>query len=1519
MKKRIISSLLVVCLVIIAFFGSSNLGHSVEADEKTTFSIVEATSKEKGSSDIGYLYHGFDKKDKVKELSEQLVKADEKQAKKIRKELVPLISMSFVDYKYDFKEYVYDFNEQGNEEVEGYNVNSVFRPAVSGYIEGINKQGEIIKKPVYTKYYTEYKKLLNEGSNSCIKVKASLKEQNTDVTFEYTVKESDFKKALDGKSVSIKTSSDLTVNDVERVDLVYLDDDATLSKEVANKIFERVKDRKLLCFFNKDTSLVTKEKLTVTDKLKILLSLGYPNSISALLSLVSGNDEITDWVGSFDSFASSDDKKGLADTYLKYVTNQTDNEKREKEVLALGINNESLSDDVVSHNVVSVNNFLTTTEIESSNANSETKETNLYKIYKELFNKKEQKNNKTSINLLEVEPCNSFFTDDEWRLKLSGKLHYVDLTKNLNVTRMQSKEFASFKGNLNEEFDYVYIGSKYDTMSHEIATTSETKWITFDRVNSSYYTLDQIGCTEKKESFIIPFNFEDCENSDTIIDKDFRNYSISSVNIYMDINGKPYYAMTWIPYLGDSSKNNYHSGVSIKNGYVIGEDGKLYEKSKLDLVGYVGLTVNDNTFSLTFGDGYVVLHNLKVYINKKPYILRLVTSTNNFKDTSIRTKYLTKGGILSLLADEKSYSLINPFTMADETDWKISTERNLYCDYSAKFNDYSDLNIQENFKYFPDDFSKYTKKSKYIKSISSSGNYNEKISFSAYKNTDENDIRVTDAAITRKVYYAMDDTQIGSDHNLNEDLTQGTTYYLIDFSKKSSLAYKQYNNNKDNYNTTDITLSGYNTKQTLFTEQELKDLGFKIEDTLYLDTDKTPIKFVVDDKNNYIGRVRKKVIKSTKLFRIYILPVTNGETTKIPTVYNDSTMNGTLYNHIGDLFEVKSGKQRVSGNDISKKNLEDLESYKGTILGSEELFTDTNEIEETAFDKDSYAYQLFKDDKVKNIIETTEKDFAKVKDDLQISNVNNDSENFSFDFIYKSNNTGRLKSNLFIDFNSDGLCDMSTDSFSITDEQGNFVNEKNISPNVNYHVVTNFTDEELAKLHGYVRWKFDVNALQIQDGYFYQLSKKLNIKVLQIGQTKLSLDKDLLNLENYEFYFTYKPVSDLNNLKIDKSTVIEEMTKEKIRLNDYNILVLTDDVDTKQIKALVKFFNDSGKMVIYTKGSLSNQKTNVVDLFRTTLNQDRFGSYATDNYTDKLTKQNAKDALSEIFILQNADTSKNKYYIYNGVTKDNLSGYLSNKTKKVKPINKGQILSYPYEITDYNGITLESEDFQYNIQNEKTNVWLTLGNQVKDSNSLLDINYGDTYNNAYCYNTTKSIYVGLNGVNWNKDEQKLFINALVFAYHPDAILPDVYLLNEYSDKVDAENATAYVDYSMQAEYSELKNNVNIAKELEPLSIVNLDGKSLLKLDFYVKENDIVNETDVTLESKMSILSKVETKPVYSNKVCAKIVDNQVTFYVDITGLDDNKGTNEVTLTTKVGGKEKQYKVLLAKRDLLDIR
>ena len=377
-------------------------------------------------------------------------------------------------------------------------------------------------------------------------------------------------------------------------------------------------------------------------------------------------------------------------------------------------------------------------------------------------------------------------------------------------------------------------------------------------------------------------------------------------------------------------------------------------------------------------------------------------------------------------------------------------------------------------------------------------------------------------------------------------------------------------------------------------------------------------------------------------------------------------------------------------------------------------------------------------------------------------------------------------------------------------------------------------------------------------------------------------------------------------------------------MNDYNILVLTDDVDIKQIKSLVNFFNDSGKMVIYTKDSLSNQKTNIVDLLRTTLNQDRFGSYATNNYTDKLTKQNAKDALSEMFILQNVDTSKNKYYIYKGITKDNLSGYLANQTNKVKQINQGQILSYPYEISDYNGLTLESEDFQYNIQNEQTNVWLTLGNQGKDSKSLYDINYGDTYNNAYCYNTTKSIYVGLKGVNWNKDEQKLFINALVFAYRPDASLPDVYLLNEYSDKVDAENATAYIDYSMQAEYSELKNNdtdKNIVRDLEPLSIVSFDGKQLLELDFYIKEKDIVNDTDVTLESNMSISSKVEPNIVYANKVNGTVVDNKVRFFVDITDLDKDieKGNNEVILKTKVGGKEKSYTVLLAKRDLLDIR
>ena len=95
MKKRIISSLLVVCLVIIAFFGTGNLSQPVKADKKTTFSIVEITNKEKDSSDIWYLYDGFDKTKKVKELSEQFVKSSDK---KIKKELVPLISMFFVAY-----------------------------------------------------------------------------------------------------------------------------------------------------------------------------------------------------------------------------------------------------------------------------------------------------------------------------------------------------------------------------------------------------------------------------------------------------------------------------------------------------------------------------------------------------------------------------------------------------------------------------------------------------------------------------------------------------------------------------------------------------------------------------------------------------------------------------------------------------------------------------------------------------------------------------------------------------------------------------------------------------------------------------------------------------------------------------------------------------------------------------------------------------------------------------------------------------------------------------------------------------------------------------------------------------------------------------------------------------------------------------------------------------------------------------------------------------------------------------
>ena len=138
-------------------------------------------------------------------------------------------------------------------------------------------------------------------------------------------------------------------------------------------------------------------------------------------------------------------------------------------------------------------------------------------------------------------------------------------------------------------------------------------------------------------------------------------------------------------------------------------------------------------------------------------------------------------------------------------------------------------------------------------------------------------------------------------------------------------------------------------------------------------------------------------------------------------------------------------------------------------------------------------------------------------------------------------------------------------------------------------------------------------------------------------------------------------------------------------------------------------------------------------------------------------------------------------------------------------------------------------------------------------------------------------------------------------------------------KLDKESMTRNSKKFFQEKIKEYSKKYNVNDY--DYYIVSFDGKQLLELDFYIKEKDIVNDTDVTLESNMSISSKVEPNIVYANKVNGTVVDNKVQFFVDITDLDKDieKGNNEVILKTKVGGKEKSYTVLLAKRDLLDIR
>ena len=144
----------------------------------------------------------------------------------------------------------------------------------------------------------------------------------------------------------------------------------------------------------------------------------------------------------------------------------------------------------------------------------------------------------------------------------------------------------------------------------------------------------------------------------------------------------------------------------------------------------------------------------------------------------------------------------------------------------------------------------------------------------------------------------------------------------------------------------------------------------------------TQIKLITDKvTNKKVGYIYSDyTVEAHTPYRMYITPSETPPKRKIETVYNDTKLDGTLYNHIGDVLQLGNSANRnqynysgitfksnefdftrLSGNDLSLKNYNQLIAFAKSgklLLFSHDFYNEDGSIDDTILDPYSYVYKL---------------------------------------------------------------------------------------------------------------------------------------------------------------------------------------------------------------------------------------------------------------------------------------------------------------------------------------------------------------------------------------------------------------------------------------------------------------------------------------------------------------------------------------------------------------------------------
>lgn len=664
------------------------------------------------------------------------------------------------------------------------------------------------------------------------------------------------------------------------------------------------------------------------------------------------------------------------------------------------------------------------------------------------------------------------------------------------------------------------------------------------------------------------------------------------------------------------------------------------------------------------------------------------------------------------------------------------------------------------------------------------------------------------------------------------------------------------------------------------------------------------------DLNGLIGGVNQKY--ATKLWYTQS-DVVN---TKKWSMFDEKS-SGYQYSDGNVESEKGNYVEYLSENDITNKRAKEVLE----LINSGQLVYMSNKILNDSNLADSKLHKNFKDINKDNFIKFNSISSSRIKNDYNalIKSKGNDMPNLSvvqgpksdsdsmatgllenrnMEFIFTAEGVSEDSNvSLYLDYNGDGL--FKENEYALPDLNTKLSSLQKDGNN-QYKIIHKLDPTFL----GILQWKLvitkpnGVNNYVIGNAIYRSITgEKQKIRVLQIHpQTKdnkldLYLDNDdfktgyLTGLKDYNITVDAMPVKDLNKVTGFNNYVLGNDIVAK-----YDMLIIGfadgygigyDNEFSDKARENINKFIKSGKAVMFTHDTMSlnsfgtsgwSSKTGpqfLTKSFRDIIGQSRYidpynpteiDSTNKDNKGDDTYKKIVHDSVLYNNVRKNhSDLTDNSKIKTLGITLFANVAYWESKTKTgtVEIVNKAQITSYPYDLTNggtkttINVAPTHTQWYQLNLEDEDVVPWYNLNNGD-------NFDSGDARNFYYTYSKRNITYSGTghsNASTMPEDEYKLFVNTIVKCIRGANYKPIIENKRTDNEKSTIENeSTEVIKQGNDYNFTTIPNDI----DGDVMSVeINIEGLATITKKDVKSHEEISVTVPGTLTKNLSKGSKIK--------------------------------------------------------------